>query len=692
MTTHHIHIDVETKSTIDLRKVGAHVYAEHPDTDLLLAAYAVNDAPAQLWLPGQKPPEAVADAVAEGWEVHAFNAAFERLMIREVGGPRHGWAVPKLEQYRCTMVEAMALSLPASLKNATRAVGMDDGGKEDDGRLLMLQMCKPRRPRKGEDPQQTYWFDDEERLQRLGAICMKDVRDERALGKLLLRLRPSELALWQLDQKINDRGVFVDIDLCNAALKVVDAAAEALNDEIQMLTDGAVSATTNVAQIAKWMREAGYKTTSLDKEAIDDFLTRRDLPTVVRRVLEIRREAAKAAVKKIDALVSGRSRNGRAKGLLQFHAAGTGRWAGRRFQPQNIKRPELEDVDGAIDAVATGDADYVRVLYGEPLAVVGDCLRGMVRGAPGNKLFAADFSNIEGRIQAWLGGDHWKLDAFRAYDAGTGPDVYKLAVSILFGIPVEQVTKKQRQEIGKVLELASGYQGGVKSYLNFGIDKAFPILIPTMRESAAGYEWESNEDMYVPSNSFGLTREEWTAVKIAVNRWRERHPGIVQQWYDLEEAGKNAIKHRGQVFTAGRIAFRVAGSFLFMRLPSGRCIAYPYPCIKEKAVPWGGTRPQISYKGVDTYTKQWTDQYAHGGLLFNNAVQGTARDIEADAMMRVERARYYNILNCHDEVVSETRVAFGTVEEFEKLMRELEPVYDGLPVSAEAWTAERYRK
>lgn len=692
MTTHHIHLDVETKGTIDLRKVGAHVYAEHPDTDLILAAYAVDDEPAQLWLPGQPAPEEWQTAIDERWEVHAFNAAFEMALLRGVGGPRHHWPIPKLEDVRCTMVAAMALSLPASLKNATRAVGIDDGGKADDGHLLMLQMCKPRRPRKGELPNGVYWFDDEERIQRLGAVCKKDVEDERELGRLLLALRPSEQALWELDQRINDRGVYVDTALCENALKVVEAATAALNSEIQMLTEGAVSATTNVAQIAKWMRESGFKTTSLEKEAIDEFLTRQDLPPTVRRVLEIRREAAKASVKKIDALVSGRSKNGRAKGLLQFHAAGTGRWAGRRFQPQNIVRPTLDDIDGAIEAVGTGDADYVRVLYGEPLAVVGDCLRGMVRAAPGNVLYAADFSNIEGRIQAWLGNEQWKLNAFRAYDTGTGPDVYKLAVSNLFSIPVETVTKAQRQDVGKVMELASGYQGGVSAYLRFGIAEAFPTLIPTLRTTANQFEWDSADEMYVPSQALGLTREQWCAVKISVTRWRDKHPGIVQQWYDLETAGKKAVQHRGEVFTAGRIAFRVAGSFLLMLLPSGRCIAYPYPCIRDKAVPWGGTRPQISYKGVDQYTRQWTDCFAHGGLLFNNVVQGIARDIEADAMIRVERAGYWNILNVHDEVVTETRANFGSVEQYQRLMSELEPIYAGLPVSAEAWSAERYRK
>lgn len=658
MTPATLHIDFETRSTVDLRKTGVHVYAEDPSTELLCAAYAVDDGDVQIWTGGACPNEII-EAVEDNWTIVAHNAQFERIIWKEVCTKnRDLWPEPKLEQWRCTMAMALALSLPASLGNASAAVGLDQG-KDMGGRDLMLRMSKPRRPRKGEAPGGLYWYEDAERLQSLYNYCKQDVVVERELDKRLLALRPSEQALWQLDQRINDRGVFVDTALCEAALKVVESATDALNEEINRLTEGAVSATTNVAQIAKWMREAGFKTTSLDKEAIDDFLVRVDLPPVVRRVLEIRREAAKAAVKKIDALVSGRSKNGRAKGLLQFHAAGTGRWAGRRFQPQNIKRPELDDVDGAIEAVSTASADYVRVLYGEPLAVVGDCLRGMVRAAPGNHLYAADFSNIEGRIQAWLGDEHWKLDAFRAYDAGTGHDLYKIAYARAFGIKPEDVDKLMRQ-IGKVMEVALGYQGGVGAFQKMAVN--YKVVVSDERADE---------------------------LKML---WREAHPGIVQQWYDLEDAAKYAIKNRGKVATCGRVAFRVAGSFLFMRLPSGRCIAYPYPCIKDKAVPWGGTRAQVSYKGVDTYTRQWTDCFAHGGLLFNNVVQGIARDIEADAMIRVEAARYPIILTVHDEVVCETRSAFGNVAEFEKLMTTLDPVYEGLPVAAGAWSAERYKK
>lgn len=654
-----LHIDFESKSTVDLRATGVYVYASDPTTDVWCAAYAVDDEPVQLWTPDQPTPEAfVRAATLRGWTLVAHNANFEMTMIERLLGPRYGWPVPEIGKWRCTMAQALAMALPGSLAEAAKAVGLDIV-KDMTGRDQMLRMSKPRRPRKGELPGQTYWFDDAARLERLYAYCRQDVEVERALDRRLLALRPAEQKLWHLDQVINARGVYVDRELCHAAKRIADESAKWLNDELCELTGGAAKKTTNVADITQWLIGEGVYASKLDKEAVGEMLARPDLSPAARRVLEIRQEAAKAAVKKIDALLKGCNEDGRARGLLQFHSASTGRWAGRRFQPQNIARPKLEDVDSAIDLVGQGDAAAVQMVYGEPLAVVSDCLRGMIRAAPGNRLYAADFSNIEGRVQAWVAGEHWKLAAFRDFDAGRGPDLYKVAYSRSFGIPTSEVDKDQRQ-VGKVMELALGYQGGVGAF----------------QKMAAVYR-------------VTVSDERADELKVA---WREAHPNIVECWYDLENAAKAAIQNRGKVFTAGPVAFRVAGSFMFMRLPSGRSICYPYPCIVEKAVPWGGTRPTVSYKGLDSYTRQWTDCFAHGGLLFNNVVQGIARDIEAEAMMRVEEAGYWNVLSVHDEVVSEVPEDFGSVEEFERLMTTLPDWAKGLPVAAGAWTAERYRK
>jgi DNA polymerase len=657
MTT--LHIDFETRSVVDLRKAGVYVYAEHESTDVWCAAFAVDDGPVHLWTPNELCPVGVMAAVEADWTIVAHNANFERTIWHHILAPRYGWPEPKLEQWRCTMAMALAQALPGSLDNCAAALGLTHR-KDPEGYSTMLRMARPRRPRKGEDPDGIYWFDDDERRLKLYEYCRNDVEVERQIEKRLLPLRPDEQKLWWLDQKINDRGVYVDHELAQGALKVVARATGWLNDELAEITNGMVCAVTNVIQMMWWLREErGFQMESLDKEHVADALIRTDLPPDVRRVLEIRQEGARGANAKIDALLAGRSKDGRAKGLLQYHQASTGRWAGRRFQPQNLPRGSGADPDEIVEWLRRGDADAMQMIFDNPLQAVSDCLRGLAVAAPGNKLMVADFSNIEGRVIAWLAGEEWKLQAFRDFDAGTGHDIYKLAYARTFTTRPEAVTKEERQ-IGKVMELALGYQGGVG---------AFQKMASAYRVTVSDSE----------ADSFKVY-------------WREAHPSVVQTWYDLQDKAMCAIANPGKPFYADRIGFRVVGSFMFMRLPSGRSIVYPYPCIKPKETPWGEMRDQVSYKGVDSYTRKWTDCYAHGGLLFNNAVQGTARDIEAEAMIRTEAAGYANVLNVHDEIVAEVPIDFGSVLEYEKLVTQLPTWAEGLPIAAKAWSGHRYRK
>jgi DNA polymerase len=673
-----LHLDYESRSAVDLKKTGAYVYAEDESTDVWCAAYAIDNEPVKLWHPDLDDRD-IKHAIKHTETVHAWNAAFERAMTAGVLVPRYGWPAPRAESWRCVMVQALAMALPGKLEQCAPALHLDVV-KDKEGHSLMLRMSKPRKPRKGEPTDKLLWWDDEERRQRLYAYCKTDVVVERKIEQHLLPLRTSEQALWHLDQVINDRGIYVDTSLCRSALAVVSDVARWLNEELAEITDGDVTKITAVDQLVSWLAAQGVSTESLDKAHVADLLGC-DLPRDVRRVLEIRAEGGGAAVKKIDALVSGASRDSRARGLLQFHVASTGRWGGRRFQPQNIRRPKNKKaVPAYIEAVATGSADFVALVHGDPLSVVSDVLRGLVGAAPGCALYAADFSNIEGRLIAWFADEQWKLQAFRDFDAGVGHDIYKLAYARSFSVEPESVGDDQRQ-IGKVMELALGYQGGVGAF----------------QKMAVGY---------------GVIVEDARADELKV-AWREAHPNVVQWWYDLEQAAKDAIANPGTTYHAGRIAFRKAGSFLYMRLPSGRAICYPYPCMKRKLMPWTTQgkmilpatddapavyeqlpvwKDSICYKGVDQFTRQWTDQFAHGGLLANNAVQGTARDVEAEAIVRVENAGYPVVLSVHDEVVSETSEDFGSLDEFKQLMATLPEWAEGLPLAVSGFKARRYQK
>jgi DNA polymerase len=693
----HLHIDFETRSTVDIKRTGAYVYAEDPTTDLWCACYAFDDGPIETWRPGQPCPDDIFDHVLAGGVVYAHNAAFERVIWKHILAPRYGWPEPLTRQWRCTMTMAYAMALPGALEDAAPAAGIEHR-KDAAGHRLMLQMSRPRKikdqnylaeavrgyflrfGRNGplQDANSVakrewcrrnaesvlVWWDDPTKVERLIAYCRQDVEVERQLAKRLRPLKESELALWHLDQVVNDRGVHVDQALCHAAKAVVATTAERLDEEMRRVTDGAVTACSNVGQLIGFVRGFGVDTESIAKDVIEELLAK-DLPAPVRRALELRREAAKASVAKIDALLKGTSPDGRARGLLQFHAASTGRWAGRRFQPQNIKRPSVEDVTDIIDTVLTGDADLVEALFDEPLTAVADCLRGMVAAPAGKKIVAADYAAIEGRVLAWLAGEQWKLDAYRAFDRGEGPDLYKVAYARSFSLDPKDVTKPQRQ-VGKVMELALGYQGGVGAFQTMAVN--YGVKLPDAE------------------------------VERIRDGWRASNPAIKQFWWGLERAAIGAVESPGTVTAVRDIRFKVAGSFLFMRLPSGRFLAYAYPEIQPKLMPWRNDdgsevwKDSLSYMGVNSYTRKWERCFAYGGLLAENATQAVARDVLAESLPRLEAAGYPVILTVHDEVVCEVDEAFGSPSEMIALMTVIPPWLEGCPVVAEGFEARRYRK
>lgn len=708
-----IRIDFETRSTVDLKKTGVHAYAEDLTTDVWCAAYAIAGEEPKLWIPGNPVPPEVHDA--ETFVAH--NAAFEIAIWREIMVKQYGWPRALPARWRCTMAQSYAMAMPGSLEDAAAAFGVDQQ-KDAAGRRLMLSMAKPRKvvgnlpvraklTRVREDGTQLFrdalgnevrvtWWNEQDRKLKLYDYCLQDVRAEMALDRRTLRLRPQEQRLWVLDQKINDRGVYVDHRLCEAAQELVEISRQDLNRKIKEVSGYRVASTTAVSQIIAFLGEHGVRDIpGLASDQVAELLARDDLPPACRAVLELRQQGARMATAKIGALVAGSSKDGRARGLLQYHAAGTGRWGGRRFQPQNLLRPTgptADLIDPAIALLRDRRFDTFNIIFDDPIGMIGNCIRGMVAAPPGRKIGSLDFANIEGRVLAWLAGETWKVQAFREYDAGTGPDLYKLAFSMSFGVPVGDVAKDQRQ-VGKVQELALGYQGGPVAFQTmargYGVD--IGARYDEITAAAPGLLTEATEAWETYGRKSGMAKRNWLAAEIVKRGWREAHPRVVEFWSDIERAAITAVERPGTVIAVGRLRFRMAGSFLWMQLPSGRTLCYPYPEIRTKETPWGAEKETLHFFGQDTYTRKWGRTHTYGGKLTENAVQAIARDLLAEALTAFDDNGIETVLHVHDEIVFEC-AEDTEIDELAALMAETPGWAEGLPVAADGWIGDRYRK
>lgn len=627
----------------------------------MCADYAFDDEPIRLWVPARGAlPTRVTEHVVRGGPVCAHNAQFERLIASGPAGERAGFPTLTTSQMRCTMAMAYAMGLPGSLDDAAAAVGLEYR-KDAKGGRTMLQLSKPRRV---EDDGTVVWWDDPDKFEMLYAYCKQDVEVERALHHRLMELSPGEQALWLLDQEINDRGVRVDLDAIERAIDLADAEAKRLNRAMVAVTKGAVATCTATGQLTDWLRWRGVDTEGVAKDQVAWLLGHDKLPNDVRRALLLRQEAGKSSVAKYKKMRDLAGSDGRMRGLFQYHGAATGRWAARGAQLQNLPRPALlHDPAEVEDAVAHfDDPAYLEIAYGTPLNVLSDCIRGMLVPAPGHEFVTCDFSNIEGRVLAWLAGEAWKLDAFRAFDAGFGPDLYMVAASRIQRCSIDDA--KPHRQIGKVAELALGYGGGVGAFktmaVNYGVD---------------------------------VSDERADEIKVA---WRDAHPAIVQFWKDLERAAIDATV-KGGVRHARGIAFRRAGSFLWCQLPSKRVLCYPYPEVHDKEMSWStpekpAFRPALTYKAVNGVTRKWERCDTYGGALAENVTQAVARDLLAHAMRAVEDAGYSVVLHVHDELVAEAPLRALTVDKMATMMCTLPPWAAGLPVAAAGWSGTRYRK
>lgn len=696
-------IDVESRSATDLIKSGMHAYWEDEHADVLCASYAFEEGEVGSWVRGDPVPPTVKAHIEAGGELSAHNASFERLAFIHVMGPKYGWPVPTLEQWDDTAAMAAAMGLPRSLDMASRAMGLDVE-KDASGKRLIRKFCIPRKARKGELVGPLYWNepkDDPQDFEAMCRYCDQDVVVERALRKALVPLSEAEKAVWRFDARMNDRGVHLDQPLVEAMLKVVEQAKGRLDKAMAEATGWEVTAASQVSALTAWLVSRGVPAETLAKDAVGELLALTDIPDDARLALEIRKEAAKSSTAKLGKMLQQVQRDSRLRGQVLYHGAATGRWSGKGVQVQNLPRGSgvVNNPDTAAKHMLAGSADMVDMLYGQPMSAVSDMLRACLTASPKHRLIAADYSSIEGRGTAWLAGEDWKIEAFNANDRKEGPGIYELTASKIYGVNVKEVHKGQRQ-VGKTAELGLGYQGGVMAFHSmariYGVDMA--QAYEPLQRVADGETWERAIHRYEECLERGdtgtdvLTQEAWIASEVTKVMWRAEHPATVALWHGLEDAARDAVLSPGSVQTYGRIAFIVRMNFLWMRLPSGRCIAYGSPRVKDEETPWGGTRKAVSALGVNSTTNKWERHGLYGGILTNNAVQGLARDLMAHGMLTADAAGYPIVLTVHDEAVADVEDGFGSLSEFERLLCSKPGWAAGLPLVADGWEGFRYRK
>jgi DNA polymerase bacteriophage-type len=698
------HIDFETHSAVDLKKAGVYRYAEHPSTGVWCMSWGIDDGAKGRWRPGDEDPLELLAWIESGGRVVAHNAGFERIIwnwvIRKRICPH--WPELRIEQQDCTMARGLALGLPADLERLGKVLRTPIQ-KDKDGHALMLRMCKPRRT----DPDGTLvWWDDEDRIERLGSYCDVDRLTETLIDNSIAPLSDEERRLWELDQHINDRGITLDVASVDKALAVVTEALKRADDRMWWLTDGVVKKCSEVAKLVKWLNDRGIPCESIAKGEIDEIILKTALQgdDHAEEAIRLRRSSAKVSTSKFKAMIASVCSDNRLRGSLAYHGAATGRWAGRLWQPQNLLRidPEhdLPDVYSTLEMLALPRspkeiADAIELVVGPPLENLAKSMRAMLIAAPGKKLLCGDFSNIEGRGAAWIAGERWKLDAFAAYDRKEGVDLYTLSYSRSFGVPIEEITKATRQ-VGKVTELALGFQGSVGALLtmaaNYSVDPA--QMAVTAKTVIAGDEWHRVSQTYSDEKSRGLDQETWTGLKTVVDAWRAAHPHIVQAWWDLQDAAIAAVGSPGLKVPVlnDRVIYLAANGFLYCRLPSGRVISYAMPRLIRTETENGHERLSVEYEAIDSYTKRWMPHVLYGGMQFNNVVQGLARDKLVSAMFRIEEAGYPIVLTVHDEAVSEVDEGFGSWQEYREIMAKPDPWCADMPVSVGAWEDVRYVK
>lgn len=655
----HLSIDIETYSSVDLKKSGLYKYVQSPDFEILLFAYSFDGEPVRIIDLAQGecfPPEVLFALVDPNIIKHAYNAPFEWYCLNKYGQT-------PLSQWRCTMLHGLYCGYTAGLAATGEALGLPmDKRKMNVGMSLIRTFCVPCKPSKSNgNRKRTRPGHEPEKWKLFKEYCRQDVITEMEIEHRLsaFPVPDREQLLWEIDQTINARGVRIDTVLVQGALAIHEKVTGDLKAEASDLSG--LDNPNSVAQLVSWYEdETGRQLDNLRKGTVSDLLKEGVNNTDVKRVLEIRQELAKTSVKKYSAMQEAVCEDGRIRGLLQFYGANrTGRWAGRLVQVQNLPKNHLEPLSWARDCVRAKNIDDLKLIFGNVPDTLSQLIRTAFIPSEGCMFIPSDFSAIEARVIAWLAGEQWRLDVF-----ATHGKIYEASASAMFGVPIERIVKGnpeyELRQKGKVAELALGYQGASGALVQMG------------------------------ALAMGLTEEELPDI---VQRWRSANKRIVDLWYSVENAALRVMR-TGQPAGVKNLIIAREGDyqnnqdFLTIALPSGRKLFYVKPFLSQNQ--WGND--SLHYWGMDQTTKKWMTVDTYGGKLVENIVQAIARDCLAENLARLEAAGYQTVFHVHDEAVIDVPRDPRALQAISDIMAQPLSWAPGLQLRADGFETDFYKK
>lgn len=639
-------IDIETFSSVDLVKCGVYVYTNSEDFEILLFAYSINDEETEIidLASGEKLPKKIIEALEDDNVIKtAFNANFERTCLSKYLNKR---LMPKA--WRCTAVQAAMLGLPLSLEGVGAVLGLEKQ-KMREGKELIRYFCMPCKPTKTNNMRtRNLPIHAQDKWELFKTYCKRDVVVEKAIKAKIVKypIPEKEQQYYELDQKINDRGIFIDKKLVRQAIECDKILKEENTIKAQNITG--LENPNSVAQLKVWLIENGLEVESLSKKAVSDLSKESD--GEVEALLKLRMEMAKTSIKKYGAIERSICVDGRVRGLFQFYGANrTGRWAGRLVQVQNLPQNHIPDLTLTRNLVKEGRVEEIQMLYDSASNVLSELIRTAFIPKHNNRFIVADFSAIEARVIAWLANERWRINVF-----ATHGKIYEASANKMFHVPIDIITKTSplRQK-GKIAELALGYGGSVGALTSMG------------------------------AVEMGVKEEE---LKPLVAAWRNANPNIVSLWWEVDRAAIKAVKEKTEV-QVKNINFKYHSGILFITLPSGRTLSYIKPRIELNRF----ERDGITYEGIGA-TKKWERIDTYGPKLVENIVQAIARDLLAEAMLRLDKVGYEIVMHIHDEVVIEAPKNKGSLKDVCDIMGITPKWSEGLFLRADGYECEYYKK